>query len=310
MAILGAVPKVSLKVARELARRANEQIALGQDPWEQKAKVPTFAEAVAAYLENHQGQWKRAKYTGNWRMTLGPAYCAKLLPMQVDVISVNDVLGVLQPIWLTKAETASRIRSQLERVFAFSKARGWRSGENPAVWKEGLANLLPVQRKATKHYNSMPYEQVPEFVAGLKGRESVAARALEFIIYTAVRCNEALQMKWSEVDWERGLWTVPADRCKMNKPHIVPLSEAALGVLKGLAEVRMGELVFPGLKAGKAINPMTVFKLVRKEGYTIHGFRSSFRDFAGNETEVPREICEEALAHAVGNATERAYRRQ
>ena len=238
---------------------------------------------------------------------------APLRNLRLDEIGTEDVLGVLTPIWLTKSETASRLRGRIERVLDAARAKGPRSGENPARWRGHLDALLPKRQKLTRgHHAAMPYEDVPAFVARLRGSDSVSILALEFLILTAARSGEVLGARWDEIDHEGKLWIVPAARIKGAREHRVPLTKRALAILKTIEKVRTGDYVFPGQKRGEPLSEMALAMAMRRlktSDFTVHGFRSAFRDWAGEETVFPREVAEAALAHVVGDATERAYRR-
>ena len=240
-------------------------------------------------------------------------YCVAIQSRKVSTIGTDDVLKVLNPIWTKKAETASRLRGRIERVLDFAKARGWRTGENPALWRGHLKNVLPVRQKLTRgHHAAMPYNQVPAFLEDLRGHQAMAARALEFLILTAARSGEVYEAKWVEIDLEAAVWTVPANRMKAGREHRVPLTDAALAILKPLNEAKQSDYIFPGYKSGRPLSIMAMTMLMRrmKLGHlTVHGFRSAFRDWAGDATAFPRELAEAALAHVVGDMTERAYRR-
>jgi integrase len=235
---------------------------------------------------------------------------------RVDEVTTEDVLAVLRPLWSRTPETASRLRGRIERVLDAAKAKGLRTGENPARWRGHLDVLLPRRRRMTRgHHAALPFEQLPAFLERLRVRPAVAARALEFTILTAARTGETLGARWSEIDMASGVWTVPAERMKARTEHRVPLTPAALAILK---EVRplLGTandgLVFPGQKRGRPLSQMAMVMLMRRmevADYTVHGFRSTFRDWAGDATNFAREVVEAALAHTVGNAVERAYRR-
>ena len=244
-------------------------------------------------------------------MTL-TVYAGPLRSMPVDVITTEDILAVLKPVWSTKAETASRLRGRIERVLNAAKAKGLRSGENPAAWRGHLENLLPKRQKLTRgHHAAMPYADVPAFVARLRERDAVAALALEFAILTAGRSGEVLGARWSEVDFGARIWTIPPQRMKAAREHRVPLSESAFAILEKLGEARVSEFIFPGQGAGRPLSEMVLRRMLRRDAdvVTVHGFRSSFRDWAGNETHFPRELAEAALAHVVGDKAEQAYRR-
>jgi integrase len=230
----------------------------------------------------------------------------------VDTIATDDVLAVLKPIWTTKAETASRVRGRIEKVLDAAKAKGFREGENPARWRGHLDHLLPGPSKLTRgHHAAMPYEDVAGFVAELREREATAALALEFCILTAARSGEVLGARWSEIDRDKKIWTVPATRMKAGREHRVPLPGRALAVVGQLAEAKQGDFVFPGQRRDKPLSNKAMDRVLRRVGtdVTVHGFRSSFRDWAGNETGYPRELIETALAHVIGDRAEQAYRR-
>lgn len=228
-------------------------------------------------------------------------------------VDTAKVLSVLQPLWLARPETALRLRGRIEAVLDYARAHRYREGENPGRWRGHLDKLLPKRQKLTRgHHKAMAYAEVPGFVAGLRERGSIAAMALEFLILTAARSGEVLGARWDEIDFEAKIWTVPADRMKAAKEHRVPLSARALAILKALDEARMGEFIFPGQKRGEPLSNMAFAAVLRRmkvEGVTVHGFRSAFRDWCGEETSFPREVAEAALAHVAGDATERAYRR-
>ena len=311
---LGAYPTVTLAAARAGAAEYRLMIATGRDPLAEKKKEaePTFAECADNFLASMEGSWRNSKHRAQWRMTLAE-YCRPIATKRVSAIGTVEVLSVLVPIWTTMPETASRLRGRIERVLDFAKVKGWRSGENPALWRSHLKNVLPARRKLTRgHHAAMPYLDVPAFIERLRGLEALSSRALEFLILTAARSGEVLGAKWDEFDFEAGLWTVPAVRMKAGKEHRVPLSKPALAIVKALHELRTSEYVFPGHARGRPLSNMAFAKLLKrmKAGQvTPHGFRSAFRDWAGDTTSFPREVAEQALAHRVGDETERAYRR-
>jgi len=315
---LGAYPAVSLADAREKAGTCRRQIAKGLNPLAEARRqaVPTFAVAVGLFLDEQRlAVWRNAKHRSQWSMTLGPAYCAPILEKRVDEIGTAEVLKVLKPVWQTKAETASRLRGRIERVLAFAEAQGWRpEGKNPAQWKNGLDAILPQRKKLTRgHHRALPYAEVPIFLKRLKSSVGVAAQALEFTILCATRSGETVNAQWSEIDLARKVWTIPKERMKAGKEHRVPLSPRAMEIIELMAATRQNDFVFPGQKPKKPISAASIEMLLRrmkaKEATTIHGFRSSFRDWAGDCTPFPREVIEHALAHRVGDATETAYRR-
>ena len=311
---LGAYPAVPLLKARQRASECREAIAEGRDPIAEgrKASQPTFGECADQLLDSIEVGWRNEKHRAQWRMTL-ERYAAPIRSRKVSDIETDDVLRVLSPLWQTRPETASRLRGRIERVLDYAKAHGWRSGENPALWRGHLRNVLPAHsRLARGHHAAMPYPDVPAFVQELSGKEAMAARALEFLILTAARAGEVLGATWAEIDLERGLWTVPANRMKAGDEHRVPLSPRALAIVAALHEMRISDYVFPGQREGRPLSSAAFEMLLRRmkaDAFTTHGFRSAFRDWAGDATSVPREVAEAALAHRVGNATELAYRR-
>jgi len=312
---LGPYPALKLAAARDKAATLRQSVADGRDPLAQRQQeiAPTFAECAGHYVGTMEVQWRNSKHRAQWRMTLGPAYCQSILEKPVNAIDTADLLGILEPIWMTKQETASRLRGRIEHVLDYAKSKGWRSGENPARWRGHLKHLLPKARKLQRgHHAAMPYDAVPGFWRRLSTHDAMAARCLEFLVLTACRSGEALGATWQEVDLESRLWTIPGDRMKASKTHRIPLSEGAMGVLHPLAEARHGDLVFPGQKPGRPLSSMAMIMLMRRmreDRYTVHGFRSAFRDWAGDVTDHPREVAEGALAHISGDLTERAYRR-
>jgi integrase len=311
---LGSYPEIGLAEAREKALAARKLARSGVDPIaerQQDKRVPTFGDLAGEVVTEQGKSFRNAKHRAQWKMTL-EIYAAPLRPKAVDAITTEDVLGVLKPIWTEKAETASRLRGRIERVLNAAKAKGFRSGENPAAWRGHLENLLPKRQKLARgHHAAMPYPDVPAFVARLREREAVAALALEFAILTAARSGEVLGARWSEIDLAAKVWTVPPDRMKAAREHRVPLSKRALAILKRAEAAKTSNLVFPGQSAGRPLSVMAMDMVLRRMGasVTVHGFRSSFRDWAGNETHFPRELAEHALAHVLGDKAEQAYRR-
>jgi integrase len=282
------------------AEKAEREAALTSGP---------FADALAADLS--QG-FRSAKHQADWSRTLN-TFAAPLRGKRLDDIHTDDVLAVLTPIWQTKHETASRLRGRIERVLDATRAKGLRSGENPARWRGHLDHLMPKRLKvAQPHHAAMPYSDVPALVVQLRAYSGVASRALEFLILTAGRTGEVLEARWDEIDLATKVWTVPPQRMKAGCEHRVPLSSRALELLAEMQAIRMGDYVFPGLRRGRplGVNALKqVLLRMKVEDATVHGFRSSFRDWAGEATAFPREVAEAALAHVVGDETERAYRR-
>jgi integrase len=311
---LGSYPEVGLAEARERAMAGRRLARSGVDPIaerKQERRVPTFGELADEVVIQQSKGFRNEKHKAQWAMTLRE-YAAPLRSMSIDAITTEDILAVLKPVWSTKAETASRLRGRIERVINAAKAKGLRSGENPAAWRGHLENLLPKQSKLSRgHHAAMPYADVPAFVAELRNREAVAALGLEFAILTAARSGEVLGAQWSEIDLEAGVWTIPAKRMKAGREHRVPLSEPALAIVEKVRGARMSDFIFPGQRAGRPLSVMALEMVLRRMGQhvTVHGFRSSFRDWTGNETHFPREVAEHALAHVIGDKAEQAYRR-
>ncbi len=314
---LGGV-SVSLAMARERAADARRMLTAGQNPIDgarlAKAGRPTFGQIADDFLAAKQSEWRNAKHRAQWEMTL-QRYCAPLRSRPVDEIDTAAVLEVLKPLWASIPETASRIRGRIEVVLDAARARGLigQHEANPARWRGHLDKLLPKRQKLTRgHHAAMPFADVPHFMARLRKRDAVAALALEFTILTAARTNEALGARWDEIDLKQGVWTVPAARMKGGRAHRVALSRRALAILKKLDAARTGEYVFAGRRPGKPLSGMAMEMILRRmkaDHVTVHGFRSSFRDWCGEVSTFPREVAEAALAHVAGDQTERAYRR-
>jgi integrase len=310
---LGSLREVPLARARQRAAEARQKVTEGLDPitTREKTKVMTFGEAADALVQSMSPSWRNEKHRAQWTMTL-TAYCAPIRGKSVAEVATEDVLKILKPLWTTKAETASRLRGRMERVLDFARAQGQRSGENPARWRGHLDAILPKRAKLTRgHHKAMPFDDLPAFMTSLREREGTAARALEFAILTAARSGEVLGARWDEVDLEAKVWTVPAARMKAGRAHRVPLSSQAVTVLREMEAKRQSDFVFPGVKRGRPLSTMALEMVLRrmKVDATVHGFRSAFRDWAGERTHFPREVAEAALAHLVGDAVERAYRR-
>ena len=312
---LGSYPEVGLAEAREKALAGRRLARSGVDPIQARKKgedVPTFGEIADEIADQLAEGFRNEKHKAQWRMTL-TVYAEPLRAKPIDKIETADVLAVLQPIWQKKPETASRLRGRIERVLNAAKAKGYRTGENPAAWRGHLENLLPRQQKLARgHHAAMPYRDIPAFVARLQERQAVAALALEFAILTATRSGEVLGARWQEIDLDEKVWTVPRGRTKAAREHRVPLSSRAAAIIEKMNEARTGDYVFPGQTANRPLSVMAMEMVLRRMGIeeaTVHGFRSGFRDFAGNETIFPREIAEHALAHVIGDKAEQAYRR-
>jgi integrase len=316
---LGSFNAVTLAKARERAAGARGQVADDIDPIEAKRAlqaIPTFGELADEFIRVKQAEWGNDKHKAQWAATL-ESYAAPLRSMRVDRIETADVLAVLKEVWTEKPETATRVRGRIERVLDAAKAKGFRSGENPARWRGHLDLMLPKRQKLTRgHHAALPFAEVADFVARLREREGMAALALEFAILTAGRSGEVRGAAWGEIDLKAKVWTVPAERMKAQREHRVPLSARALEILKQLRPLATGEpgcLVFTGTNSkglsDAAFSALLMRMEIEKGSVTPHGFRSSFRDWVGEVSTFPREVAEAALAHTVGDATELAYRR-
>jgi integrase len=326
---LGPVHTVTLAEAREKALECRKQLLNGVDPIEArretraaeafaKAKTMTFRQCAEAYIESMRAGWKNAKHASQWENTLATYAYPHLGSLSVALIDTGLVLKALEPIWKTKPETASRLRGRIESVFDWATTHKYRHGENPAQWKGRLDNLLPEKSKVAKvrHHPALPYAEIGSFFAALRQQGGIAARALEFTILTAVRTNETIGATWREFDLKAGIWTIPAERMKAEKEHRVPLSGRAIELLKEVLPLKPDEdegaaPVFPSPK-GKALSNMAllaVLKRMGREGLTVHGFRSTFRDWAGETTAYLREVIEHAMAHQLPDKAEAAYAR-
>jgi integrase len=315
---LGTLRDFSLKEARERARRARQLLADGVDPIDAKRAqrtVPslTFRQAVEAYAKLHEQKWttRRPQFLSSLRRYAFPI----LGDLPLAAIDTPAVLRVLQPIWTTKTETASRVRQRIEAVLDWATVSGHRpKGDNPARWRGHLDHVLPAPGAIAKvqHHAALPWGEVGAFMAELRSREGVSARALEFAILTAARTNEVIGVRWTEIDFDAATWTIPAERMKMDKEHRVPLSEAALALLRNLYTEDGNDLIFIGAQAGRGLGDRALAEVLARMGrtdITVHGFRSTFRDWAAEVSHHPNHVVEQALAHAIGNAVERAYRR-
>ncbi len=320
---LGGFPDVPLASARDKARKAREAIEAGIDPIAQRRAAAsalrasqvaetTFKQAAEAYIEAHGEGWKNAKHRAQWTNTLTTYAYPFVGELGVQHIGQEHILKILEPIWKDKTETATRLRGRLEVVLDWATVRGYRQGDNPARWKGHLDKLLAAPGKIQKveHHRALPIADMPKFAAALRQREGVSARALEFTILTAARSGETRGATWAEIDKKGKLWTIPAERMKGGKEHRVPLSMAALQVLGKLTKGEAADFVFPAPQGG-ALSDMALTAVMRrmKVDAVPHGFRSTFRDWAGEHTNYPREIAEQALAHALENKVEAAYRR-
>jgi integrase len=310
----GSARDVTLARARELAKNARGRLAEGINPKEVRKPVEgaTFGECADRLIAAMRPSWRNGRHATQWETTLHE-YGAPLRRLPAHVITTDDVLSVLKPLWNEKPETASRVRGRIERVLDAAKAQGLRCGENPARWRGHLDQLLPKhQRLERAHHAAMSYGDVPAFLGRLQSRQATAALALEFTILTAARRGEVLGARWDEFDLERAVWTVPARRMKAGREHRVPLSARGVAIVKSLRHADGGEFVFAGHKLGKPLSGEAFRMVLRRmkiDDVTVHGFRSAFRDWAAECTNFTNEVCEAALAHMVTNRVEAAYRR-
>ena len=319
---LGGYPDVTLAGAKVAARKAREKIKEGIDPIDDgKAKrsalaaavasAMTFSDAAAAYIATKEHEWKSAKHGAQWRATLETYAYPIIGKVFVRDIGLEHVVKVLEPIWTTKTETASRLRGRIEAVLGWATVRGYRKGDNPARWRGHLDKVLAQPGKVwtIEHHAALDWHEVGAFMATLREREGTAARMLEFAILTAARSGEVRGATWGEIDLAGAVWTIPVGRMKAKKEHRIPLSNTAVKLLKALP--RDGEFVFPS-PTGKQLSNAAMSKLLDRMGrsdITGHGFRSTFRDWAGETTAYPREVIEHALAHQLKDKAEASYAR-
>jgi len=314
---------LSLDEARDKAREIRAQIKRGVDPFAEKqaqaqaarletAKSKTFKECAELCISDKSGEWKNDKHSKQWSATLETYAYPKLGKLAVSDIDRGLVLDVLRPIWTSKSETASRLRGRIETVLNWAKVNGYRGGENPAAWKGNLEHSLAKRQRLTRgHHAALPYAELGSFMVDLRKRDGISARALEFAILTVARSGEVRNATWAEIDIDGKMWVIPAERMKAGKEHRVPLSDAAVALLKALPRVAGSEYVFPAPRGG-AMSDMAltaVLKRMDRTGLTQHGFRSTFREWAGEATAYPREVIEHALAHSLADKAEAAYQR-
>ncbi len=319
---------VTLQAARQSAEVARSLVKAGANPLEQArhakkrqggtcgdvptdAGVPTFGEIAEEYIKQREPTWKNDKHVAQWKMTLRE-YAKPLATTPVNLITTADVFETLKPHWQERPETASRLRSRIELVLSAAGARGFRTGPNPAAWRDNLQALLPARRRLTRgHHAALPYDEIADFMKELRSRGGFAAKALQFCILTAARTGEVLQAQWTQIDLHKKVWTVPAGAMKSGREHRVPLSDPAVAILKEMSAARLNDFVFPG-HGPKPISSAAMSAVLKRLGrtdITVHGFRSSFRDFAAEETSAVHEVAEMALAHVIPNKAEAAYRR-
>ncbi len=326
---LGPLHTITLADARVKATEARRLRLAGVDPINARgdalaearleaARSITFKDAAERYMEAHKAGWRNAKHAAQWTSTLETYAYPVFGSLPVQGVDVGLVMRVLEPIWATKTETASRVRGRIESVLDWASARGYRLGENPARWRGHLENLLPRRSRVqkVKHHPALPYGEIGAFMVDLRRQEGTAASALNFLVLTAGRTGEVIGARWGEFNVQEASWTVPAERVKSGREHRVPLSPAALTIINAMQDVRATEhgdgFVFPGRKRGRPLSDAGLWAALKRMGHsdlTVHGFRSTFRDWAAERTNYPREAAEMALGHVVGDKTEAAYRR-
>ena len=322
---LGSIHSVTLAEAREKATECRKLLSNGINPVDarkalqskeqsQVARSMTFEQCGQAYIEAHKEGWSNPKHIYQWNQSLTTYAYPTLGKHPVQDIDIALVMKVLEPIWKKKTETATRLRGRIESILDWAIVREYRQGENPARWRGRLENLLPKPSKVQKvrHYPALPYKDIQDFMTVLKKESGLAAKALELAILTTTRTSETLKAKWTEFDLKQKIWTIPAERIKTRKTHRVPLSAPALAILKELNESNAGDYVFPGSKRNKPLSDMAMLMLLRRmkhDDITVHGFRSTFRDWAAEQTNHSREVAEMCLSLAIGDKVEAAYRR-
>lgn len=324
---LGGFPHIGLKAARQAAADQRKILTAGADPMATRdaerealrtsqmaaaAKVVTFKKVATDYISAHRAGWKSVKHAQQWENTLATYAEPVIGHLPAAEVSTAHVLEILQPIWITKTETASRVRNRIELILDAAKARGLRDGENPARWRGHLDKLLPKRAKvrAVEHHTALPWPDLPAFMDELAKHDALSYAAIRLTILTACRTSEVLCATWDEIDLESRTWIIPAARMKAGKDHRVPLSEAAVEVLTSLPRVDDNPHLFPGARRGRPLSNLAMLMGLRRMGrgnLTMHGFRSTFRDWSAERTQYPREVCEMALAHKVADGAEAAY---
>jgi len=320
---------VKLAAARARARGLHAAVREGRDPLAErdadaaKAKADaakaqagtiTFSQVADMFLAAHERSWRNSKHRQQWHNTLRGYALPVIGDLPVDSVDTGAVEKIIEPLWREKTETASRLRGRIESILDYAKARGWREGENPARWRGHIDNLLPQRSKVQRvaHHAAIPWREIGAFMQRLREHSSMSARCLEFLILTACRSGEIRGARWDEIDLDHAVWTIPAERIKGGREHRVPLSAPALAVLRKMAQLGTEGFVFPGLKAASALSDVALAKAVDVaggNGATVHGFRSTFRDWCAEATNCPRELAEAALAHVLKDKTEAAYQR-
>lgn len=347
---VGSLTDVPAKVARVKAAEMRISVANGIDPINLKhankkaaianeakniAKAMTFKKLAEDYIEQNKAGWKNKKHVQQWENTLQTYVYDVIGQLTPSEVTTEHILSILKEIWLTKTETATRIRGRIEVILSYAKIKGYRDGDNPATWKNHLDHVLPQPGKVAphKHHPALPFVRMAEFMNALKKKDTMASSCLEFTILTACRSQESFECKWNEFDLDAKLWVIPAERMKMKREHRVPLTDSVVDLLKRRQATKVSAYVFPGIKENRPLSNMAMTNLIRrlhddlceaekesgieakgwvdKEGriITAHGFRSSFRDWAAEVTNYPGEMAEIQLAHAVSNPVEAAYRR-
>ena len=322
---LGSLVDLTVAEAREEARKQRKLILQGIDPIAAKheqlaarkadaTRRMTFRQCATGYLDSHGDGWKNGKHRQQWQNTLDTYAGPVIGNLDVTKVDTPHVLRILEPIWKTKTETATRLRGRIESVLSWATVRGYRHGLNPARWKGHLDQLLPKPSKVSRveHFAALPYAEVGSFMETLRQHEGIGAAALEFTILTAARSGEVRGAIWDEIDRKAKVWKIPGSRMKAGQDHVVPLSDAALAVIEKMDDCRLGNHVFPGAKHNKPLSDMSLTAVLRRMGrrdLTVHGFRSTFRDWAAEQTNFSRDVAEMSLAHTIGDKVEAAYRR-
>jgi len=321
---LGPVRDVTLFEAREMASELRRQRRAGIDPANerrvkratkaiQSSSSVTFETCAENFIDENRAGWRNEKHASQWSATLKTYAFPVLGQMKVAEIETEHVLKVLKPIWTTKSETASRLRGRIEAILDYAKANGLRAGDNPATWRGHLQRILPAKSRvaAVQHHPAMPYVNIPAFLVRLRAAPGISARALEFTILTAARTGEVIGALWDEIDFTSAAWTIPPERTKSGREHRVPLERRAMDLLREMATLSSTPFVFPGGKKGQPLSNMSMDAVLRRLDIdlTVHGFRSSFRDWAADQTAFSREVAEACLAHTLKDRTEAAYRR-
>ena len=326
---LGPLSLYGLADARARALDARRKRHDGIDPIEARraerirqrldaAKAITFKQCAENYITSHRAGWRNAKHRYQWNQTLEQFVFPEIGSLPVQGVDTTLVLKVLEPIWTTKPETASRVRQRIENILDSAKARGYRDGENPARWRGHLDKVLPARSRLreVEHLAALPYAELPALLVNVRTREAIAARALEFLILTAARTSEVIGARWNEIDLAEKTWTLSGDRMKARREHRVPLSTRAIAILREMQAARQADddnaYVFPGPKRGKPLSNMAFLMLLRRmqlEDLTVHGFRATFKTWTSERTSFQNEIAEAALAHIIGDKVEQAYRR-